>query len=138
MKISAFCLVLNVVFALWTVPSLRQGGMGIANTMSAGINVYLLIYALKRKLTKLEFADLQPLFFQMIGAGTLAGILAYGSSLAWERYVGGANTFQRIGAVFVPVGIASGVYIASLVWMRVPQAHDILEVIRLRIGFPKK
>jgi putative peptidoglycan lipid II flippase len=138
MKISAFCLVLNVVFALWTVPSLRQGGMGIANTMSAAVNVYLLIYALKRKLTKLEFADLQPLFFQMIGAGILAGILAYGSSLVWEHYVGGANTFQRVGAVFVPVGIASGVYIASLVWMRVPQAHDILEVIRLRIGLPKK
>jgi putative peptidoglycan lipid II flippase len=138
MKISAFCLILNVIFAFWTVPSLRQGGMGIANTMSAAVNVYLLIYGLKRKLTKLEFADLRPLFIQMLGAGILAGILAYATSAIWENYVGGANTFQRIGAVFVPVGVASIIYIGSLIWMRVPQAHDILELIRVTLGTPKK
>jgi peptidoglycan biosynthesis protein MviN/MurJ (putative lipid II flippase) len=127
-----------VIFAFWSVPWLRQGGMGIANTMSAAVNVYLLIYGLKRKLTKLEFADLRPLFIQMLGAGILAGILAYATSAIWENYVGGANTFQRIGAVFVPVGVASIVYIGSLIWMRVPQAHDILELIRVKLGTPKK
>lgn len=134
MKISAFCLVLNVLFALWTIPSLRQGGMGVANTMSAGVNVYLLIYGLKKKLSKLEFSDLRPLFIQMLGAGILAGILAYGTSVGWERYVGGATLFGRIGAVFVPIAIASAVYIGSLVWLRVPQAHDIIQVIRAKIG----
>src|SRR5688500_35986 len=77
MKISAFCLVLNVMFAVWTVPSLREGGMGIANTMSAAINVYLLIFGLKKKLSRLEFGDLRPLLVQMMGAGILAGVLAY-------------------------------------------------------------
>jgi putative peptidoglycan lipid II flippase len=133
MKISAFCLLLNVVFALFTVPALLQGGMGIANTMSAAVNVYLLIYGLKRKLSKLEFSDLRPLFFQMISAGILAGLLAYATSVAWEHYVGGGNLFQRTGAVFVPVGVATTAYIATLVWLRVPQAHDIIQVIRSKI-----
>jgi peptidoglycan biosynthesis protein MviN/MurJ (putative lipid II flippase) len=134
MKISSFCLVLNVVFALWTIPALQQGGMGVANTMSAAVNVYLLIYGLKRKLAKLEFSDLRPLLVQMLGAGILSGIAAYAASLAWETWIGGANVFQRFGAVFVPVGIATLLYIAVLVWLRVPQAHDILQVIRTKIG----
>jgi putative peptidoglycan lipid II flippase len=137
MKISAFCLVLNVVFALWTVPSLRQGGMGIANTMSAAMNVYLLIYGLKKKLTKLDFADLRPLLLQMVSAGVLGGIVAYATSYAWEHYIGGANLFERIGAVFVPIGAATVCYIGALLWMRVPQAHDILDLIRAKVGMKK-
>lgn len=137
MKISAFCLVLNVIFAVWTVPSLKQGGMGIANTLSAAINVYLLIYGLKKKLTRLDFADLSPLLLQMTGAGVLGGIVAYVTSMVWERHVGGVNLFQRTGAVFVPISTAAVTYIGVLLWFRVPQAHDILTLIRSKVGLPK-
>lgn len=138
MKISAFCLVLNVVFALWTVPSLRQGGMGVANTMSAGMNVYLLIYGLKKKLTKLDFADLRPLLGQMVSAGILGGIVAYATSYEWENYIGGANLLERIGAVFVPIGTATLCYIGVLLWLQVPQAHEILDLVRAKAGMKKR
>ncbi len=137
MKISAFCLVLNVLFALWTVPSLRQGGMGIANTMSAAINVYLLIFGLKKKLSKLDFADLRPLLLQMLAAGLVSGVVAYMVSFIWEKHVGGANLFQRTGAVFVPISAAAAIYIGGLLWLRVPQAHDILQLIRSKVVLKK-
>jgi putative peptidoglycan lipid II flippase len=133
MKISAFCLVLNIIFALWLLPPLQQGGMGVANTLSATLNVYLLIYGLKRKLSKLDFADLKPLLFQMLTAGILAGLFAYGTSYAWEEYVGGGRLVKRIGAVFVPIGISALVYIGTLLWLKVPQAHDILNLLRGKI-----
>jgi putative peptidoglycan lipid II flippase len=133
MKISAFCLALNVLFGIWLIPALREGGMGVANTMSAAVNVYLLIYGLKKKLSKLEFSDLVPVLVQMTAAGILAGIVAYVSSYAWEQKVGGVNLFERLGAVFVPISLAAGTYIGALLWLRVPQAHDILELIRSRV-----
>jgi putative peptidoglycan lipid II flippase len=133
MKISAFCLVLNIIFALWLLPPLQQGGMGVANTLSATLNVYLLIYGLKRKLSKLDFADLKPLLFQMLTAGILAGLFAYGTSYAWEEYIGGGRLVKKIGAVFVPVGISALVYIGTLLWLKVPQAHDILDLVRGKI-----
>jgi putative peptidoglycan lipid II flippase len=136
MKISAFCLVLNVVFALFTVPSLLQGGMGIANTMSAAVNIYLLIYALKKKLTKLEFSDLRPVLLQMLSAGILGGLAAYVTSYIWEQNVGGGNLFQRTGAVFVPISAAALVYIGTLLWLGVPQAHDILTLLRSKVSKP--
>jgi putative peptidoglycan lipid II flippase len=133
MKISAFCLVLNIIFALWLLPPLQQGGMGVANTLSATLNVYLLIYGLKRKLSKHDFADLKPLLFQMLTAGILAGLFAYGTSYAWEEYIGGGRLVKKIGAVFVPVGISALVYIGTLLWLKVPQAHDILDLVRGKI-----
>jgi putative peptidoglycan lipid II flippase len=133
MKISAFCLVLNVGFAFWTVPALREGGMGLANTMSAAVNVYLLIFGLKKKMSKLAFADLRAVLMQMVGAGILAGILAYATSYVWETRVGGGTLFERIGAVFVPIGVAALSYFGALLWMRVPQAHDVMQLLQARI-----
>lgn len=138
MKISAFCLLLNVALAFYLIPPLRQGGMGIANTISAAINVYLLIYGLKRKLSKLEFSDLRPVLWQMVAAGILAGVVAYLSTWIWEEYVGGGSLFKRVGAVFVPVGTATLLYIAVLLWLRVPQAHDIWSLLRAKVGMADK
>lgn len=134
MRISAFCLVLNVVFAFFLIPPLRQGGMGVANTMSAVLNVYLLVFALKKKLSKLEFSDLKPLLFQMAGIGLIAGVVAWGSNWAWEEYVGNGNLFQRTGAVFLPIALSAGIYIALLHWMKVPQAGDVLGMLRRKVA----
>jgi putative peptidoglycan lipid II flippase len=132
MKISAFCLLLNVFFAWWLIPVFREGGMGVANTMSAAINVYLLLYALKRKLTKLEFSDLRQPLIQMLSAAILAGIVAYSANLGWENYVGNANLFQRFGAVFVPIAAAAGCYVGVLAWLGVPQVKDVLGLLGRR------
>lgn len=132
MKISAFCLVLNVIFTLWTIPSFREGGMGIANTMSAAVNVYLLLFGLKKKLSRLELGDLRQGLIQMLSAAVLAGIVAYAANYAWEHFVGNATLFQRLGAVFVPIAAAAGTYIGALLWMRVPQATEIFSLIRRR------
>ena len=105
----------------------------LANTASAAINVYLLIFGLKKKLSKLEFGELRLVLLQMMGAGILAGILAYGTSYLWETKVGNGTLFERIGAVFVPMGVSVFAYIAALLWMRVPQAHDILQLIHSRV-----
>jgi putative peptidoglycan lipid II flippase len=42
MKISIVCLTLNVVFALFLIGPFKEAGLGFANTMSAGFNVWLL------------------------------------------------------------------------------------------------
>jgi putative peptidoglycan lipid II flippase len=137
MKISAFCLVLNVVFAVFTVPALREGGMGIANTLSAAINVYLLIFGLKKKLSKLEFSNLRGALLKMLGAGMVAGILAFGTSYLWEKQIGGASIFERLGAVFVPISVSALAYIGLLLWAKSPQAHDIVGLVRARFETPK-
>jgi putative peptidoglycan lipid II flippase len=134
MKISSFCLVLNVVFALYLIPALRQGGMGVANTLSAALNVYLLVYALRKKLSRLGLGEIRSYVVQISGAAILAGLVAYAVSYVWETRIGGAGIFNRTGAVFVPIAASAGTYIAAALWMRVPQAHEVLSLIRRKVG----
>ena len=132
MKISIFCLVLNVFFALWTIPSFKEGGMGLANTMSAVINVYLLLFGLKKKLGKLDFAGARQPIIQMLAGAVLAGLAAYAVNFGWETSIGNASLFERLGAVFVPIAAASLCYLAALHWMKVPQATEMIRLLRSR------
>jgi hypothetical protein len=50
MRISVFCLTLNLVLAALLVGRLKQGGLALANTITATINMALLFYALRKKL----------------------------------------------------------------------------------------
>src|SRR5437867_4482111 len=58
MKISVLCLGLNLAFAVVLVQHYREAGLAVANTLSACINLLLLMYALRRKLSHLGLAEL--------------------------------------------------------------------------------
>ncbi len=129
MKISTVCLALNVVFTLWLVYPLGQGGLGIANTMSALMNVWLLFYALRRKLKFLDLASLRRHLLNMVGAAILSGQLAWVVLQLWNRWIGYVGFAQRVGAVFVPMGVASLVYIMGLYWLKTPQAQEFFQLL---------
>jgi putative peptidoglycan lipid II flippase len=125
MKISIFCLGLNLIFALVFVWKLRQGGLGIANTISACFNVFLLFYALRKKLGKLEFGALRHMLWPIVVAGALAGVTAWFVSTKWESALGNRGLAMRLGAVFVPMIAASLVYWATALAFKVPPAMEL-------------
>jgi putative peptidoglycan lipid II flippase len=133
MKISCVCLALNVVFVIGLAGPFRQGGLGIANTLSAAINVWLLLYGLRRKLKRLEFAELRRSVLQMAGGAILAGEAAWLGSAAWERWMGHAGLAENLGAVFVPLAVASLLYGAVLLWLQVPQAREFFTLLRQKL-----
>jgi putative peptidoglycan lipid II flippase len=59
MNISIFCLGLNLILAAVLVFPLRQGGLGIANTLTSIGNVSLLFFALRKKMGKLGMESLE-------------------------------------------------------------------------------
>lgn len=126
MKISTVCLALNVVFTLWLIRPLGQGGMGIANTMSALFNVWFLLFGLRKKLKFLGLSSLAGLGLNMLGAGILGGIVAWFTFRAWNNWAGTAGILPRTGAVFIPMAAATLTYWLVLLWLRAPQAHEFL------------
>jgi putative peptidoglycan lipid II flippase len=131
MKISVFCLVLNLVFAFWLIKRFEHAhiggevGLGLANTLSACFNMSLLIYTLRRKLGRLDMGTLKPVMLVLISDAVLAGILAALGSLAWERWVGHRTILTRIGSVFVPGTIAATAYWLVAYWMNIPAAREM-------------
>ena len=142
MKISVLCLVLNLGFAIWFIRYFQQAraggelGLALANTLSAGVNVGLLTYALKRKLAGLQLSGLAQTLLALISDAVLAGIVAGLLSRWWEQKIGHATLTFKLGAVFVPGGAAAVVYWLVALWLKVPAATEMtglfLDLLRRR------
>ena len=127
MKISIACLVTNCLLAAVLVVPLKQGGLGIANTVTSACNVGLLAFALRKKLGKLEMESLRKTFLPLAVAGLLAGLLASAGWRFWESHIGHATLALKIGEVFVPAGIAGGVYLLTALAFKIPAAKEMME-----------
>ncbi len=134
MKISVLCLGLNLAFAIWLVQRYREAGLAVANTMSATFNLALLTYALRRKLSRLGLNLLKQTLLVLVPNAILAGVIAGALGFLWDKRFGHATLPLKIGAVFVPGGIASVVYWLIAVWAKVPAAHDVFLLFRRRLG----
>ena len=127
MKISIFCLGLNLVLAVMLVTPLRQGGLGVANTVTSICNVCLLLFALRKKLGKLDMESVRATTTWLTLMAILAGIIAYVGWWFWEEKIGHATLTLKIGAVFVPAIVASALYWMGALAFKVPAANEILE-----------
>ena len=127
MKISIFCLALNLVLAVALVGPLRQGGLGIANTATSICNVGLLFFALRKKMGKLEMEPLRKTFLPLAFAGIVAGAIAWFGWQFWENSIGHETIALKIGAVFVPAIVAGLVYGMLALAFKIPAAKEMLE-----------
>jgi putative peptidoglycan lipid II flippase len=133
MKISVFCLLLNLIFAVFLVQQYREAGLAVANTLSAIFNTGLLFYALNKKLKGLEMQGLVGNVTALVGVATVAGIVAFFSYRYWDSTIGREGFYSRIGAVFVPGIIAGAVYWLLALAAKVPAASEGTNLIRRKL-----
>ncbi len=125
MKISILCLITNFVIACLLVVPLREGGPGIANTLTSFINMALLLFTLRKKLGKLEMESLRATLMPLIIAALFAGGFAWAGWKFWEQQLGHATLLLKLGAVFVPAGIAGGIYWLAALGCNIPAAKEM-------------
>ena len=132
MKISIFCLAINLIFALYFIGQYKQAGLGLANTLSAIFNVSLLAFALRKKLRRLDLMELRKIIAPLLGAGVAAGLVAFGA-LQWSRQtLGTTGLWPRLVSVFGPMTLATVVYLALTSWLRVGVAVEFLNFLLAR------
>ena len=87
MKFSIVCLTIN--FRRHAAVPLREGGPGIVNTLTSGLNVGLLLFALRKKLGKLKLESLRknlpPLALDHFCRTGRMGKLAVVGKFHWSR-----------------------------------------------------
>jgi putative peptidoglycan lipid II flippase len=127
MKISLICLALNLILAGLLIVPLRQGGLGIANTLTSIVNVGLLLFALRKKLKGLELKSLQKILPLLLALTVIAGFVAFIIWYLWEKYLGHANIALKIGAVFVPAILAGIIYLTIALAFKIPAAKEMLD-----------
>jgi putative peptidoglycan lipid II flippase len=127
MKISLVCLAINLAAAAALLGPLRERGPGIANTLTSCINVGVLLFALRKKLGKLDLETLWQDLLRLVPLTLLAGFIAYEGWQLWENAIGHETIVQKIGAVFVPAGIAGLVYWLVAMAFKIPAAKEMAE-----------
>jgi putative peptidoglycan lipid II flippase len=135
MQVSIFCLLLNLAISLAVVWRFRQGGIAAANTATGTVNVCLLYFALRRKLGRLELSDVLEFLPYIIAAAALAGLAAWGATQWWTGRYGHAVLWTRLGEVFLPMTAATVVYGALSLWLKVPSAVEMAQLMRQRLGY---
>jgi putative peptidoglycan lipid II flippase len=127
MKISLVCLAVNLLLASELIVPLKQGGLGIANTVTSILNVALLFFALRKKLGKLEMQTLRDTVRPLTLAALLACVAAWCGWMHWEQWLGHETLVLKIGAVFVPAAIAGGIYWLLALACKIPAAKEMTE-----------
>ncbi len=133
MRIGVFCLALNLLLSCALVWHYKQGGLGIANSCTSALNAGLLIYALRRKLTKLDMQPLRAAMPALLLATVAAGALAWWSWRAWEDRLGHGNILLKLGAVFAPAMLAAMGYWLIATLAKVPVAKELSGVVLKRL-----
>jgi putative peptidoglycan lipid II flippase len=139
MRISIFCLAMNIIFTALFLFGLRlgPGALGLANSLSAACNLGLLIFALRKKLRTLDMAETVGQLPRLAVAGLIAGLLAWNGRLLWEGWLSHATLALKLGEVFVPMIVATAVYFALGLWFKIPSADEMLRLIQgQRPGLP--
>ena len=135
MKISVFCLAMNLLFAGVFLFAFKMGAgaLGLANTLSAACNLSLLIFALRKKLRRLEMKETVGQLPSLAAAGLAAALVAWRGRLLWEARFGHVSLGPRLGEVFLPMIAASVVYFALSWWMKISSAREMLELLSERV-----
>jgi len=120
------------VLAFLLITPHGAAGLGVANTLSALLNLSLLVYALRKKLGNLEMAELRAALFSVLGAAVCAGGIAWWLAQVWGDKLGHATLPLKLGEVFVPMLVASLVYFGLNVWLKVTWAQDVARLLKLK------
>jgi putative peptidoglycan lipid II flippase len=133
MKISLLCLMLNLLFSVWLVQRYREAGLAVANTLTAGLNLGLLSYGLRRKLGKLEMAGLTRSLLVLVPAAAFSGWVAW-LVYGWcDGEFGHSTTWSRVLAVFLPGTLAGVLYLVLGYAGGVPSVREMVGLIRSKV-----
>ncbi len=130
MRISLFCLAVNLVLAAMLVFPMRQGGLGLANSLSATLNLALLYYALRRKLQEVAPGLWRRELPGLLAAVAVAGQAAWWSHRLWEQCLGHGNLALKLGAVFAPALLAGAVYLGLAAVFKLGAAAELRALLR--------
>lgn len=130
MRISIVCLALNIAVSYALIFPFQGLGLGLANSLTATLNAGLLVFALRKKLGKLDWRGLRGQLVWIAAALLVAGLVAWWLVNWWTPRFGHANKWLCLGEVFVPAIAAALVYWGLGLGLGIPAARDWLRVVR--------
>ena len=125
-------LVVNVAVSLALYP-IGVAGVVLGTVVSNGVLTALLAFRLRRELDGLELARLARSFAAMLPAAAALAATAFGVHAALDDVLG-ERLIAQIAALAGALAAGGAVYGAIVLALRLPEARQILDLVRGRIG----
>lgn len=132
MWISIFCLATNLLVTATIIWKFKQAGMGFANSLTALVNVSLLLYALRKKLKTLDLAELKRHLAILLTGALGAGAVAWYCAQWWAKSIGHSNFLTKAGEVFVPMTVAAALYFGISIAFKTGHTDEMLAMFKMR------
>ncbi len=130
-RIACFAIISNVVLDLVLMRPLAQGGLALATSLVAVLNMSLLFWLLRRKIGRLGGRRILANFIRILIASSIMGGVSWLVARALEPYVVtlGLRVFQ-VGAATV-AGLVALAIVSTM--LRIKEMRTILEIVTGRI-----
>ena len=102
---------------------------GTGGDCTATLNAGLLVFALRKRVVRLDWGPLRSQLFSTLGILLMAGVVSWFAVEWWTSNIGHANKAACLGEVFVPAILASVVYFGLALLMRIHAAQEIFRLV---------
>jgi putative peptidoglycan lipid II flippase len=131
-KVGAWCVVANLALCLSLVGSMAHGGLALATSLAAIINISSLVYMLRRRLGRIDGRKTLNSMMKITVSSVFMGALAWAYSGAFYSYTDHtAIKALHMGAIIILSLLA---YFAILKAIKCEETDELWEMVRSKIS----
>ncbi len=131
-KIAVISLLVNIVLSVVLMVPMRHGGLALATSVASGVNLVLLILALRKRLGRIGARGiLQSVFKSMASAVVMGVIIAFGALWVTPKY--NENPWCLLIWVFGSIGLGALLYGGCACLFRCREVGDVVDIVRTSV-----
>ena len=131
-KIAVISLLVNIVLSIVLMGPMRHGGLALATSTASGVNLVLLILALRKRLGRIGARDiLQSVFKSMASAAVMGVVIAFGALCVMPKY--SENPWCLLLWVFGSIGFGAIIYGGCTCLLRCREVGDVMDIVRASV-----
>jgi putative peptidoglycan lipid II flippase len=132
-KIAFAALAANAGLGAVLMQPLKHGGLALATSLAAGLNFFLLVFFLRKKMGKIGLRKISRSFLQSLAASLLMGVVALliAGQGDWSR---SGITPGKIGLLAGAIAAGVGVYGMAAYFLRSEELRLVFGGIRRKLG----
>ena len=132
-KIAVISLLVNIALSILLMGPMRHGGLALATSLASGVNLILLIWALKKRLGRIEARGiLRSLFKSAACAAIMGGIIALVAPWAGPRCSG--SPWYLLAWVLGSVASGAALYGWCAFLFKCPELGAVVDMVRASIS----
>ncbi len=136
-KIAVVSLLVNIVLSVVLMGPMRHGGLALATSVASGVNLVLLVLALRKRLGRIGARGiLQSVFKSMASAAVMGVVIAFGALWVTPEY--SANSWYLLIWLFGSIGLGTILYGGCTCLFRCREIGDVMDIVRASIQRRRK